>query len=138
MKSLFAALLVVFQLVIGTAALADQSSAGPTKWRGYIVDRQCAESVREDIDPVSFLRHHSKDCSLMPSCRRDGYSLYADGKWLDLDRKANGTVIQALKASKRKNGFYAEVIGKMQGKVVRVEKIAEVEEPAQNKSGEEK
>lgn len=142
MKSLCVALLLALQMVTGTAASADQSPAGPGKWRGYIVDRQCSESVREDTNPVPFLRRHSKDCSLMPSCARDGYSLYTDGKWIDLDKKASRTVIQAIKSSKRRSGFYAEVIGRVKGNVIQVDKIAEVEEPVQdalhNKTGEEK
>lgn len=136
MKRLFVVLVMAFA-AIGTAVLAEPVSE-ILKWRGYIIDRQCAESVREDSDPVPFLRHHNKDCALMPSCRRNGYSLYASGKWLDLDKKANGLIMQALKLSKRKNGFYAEVAGKMQGKVVKVEKITEIEEPSQTGSGEER
>jgi hypothetical protein len=136
MNRLFFALLLAVQVLAGSTALAAEQVA--SKWRGYIVDRQCADSVREDTDPIPFLRRHSKDCSLMPSCKRDGYSLYADGKWLDVDKDANAIVMHAIKSSKRKNGFYAEVLGEQQGKGVKVKKITEIDEPAENKPGDEK
>lgn len=100
-----------------------------TNWRGYIVDRQCADSVREDSDPRSFIQHHTKDCALMPNCRAKGYSLYADGKWFDFDKRGNQLAIQLLQRSKRKSGFYVDVTGSAQGKVLRVENIKEIAEP---------
>ncbi|MBS2002303.1 MAG: hypothetical protein JST44_12405 [Cyanobacteria bacterium SZAS LIN-5] len=71
----------------------------------------------------------------MPSCKRDGYSLYTDGQWLDLNKKSSTSVFQAIKASKRKKGFYAEVAGKVEDKLVTVEKVTEIEEPEQPAEG---
>lgn len=102
------------------------------KWQGYLVDRQCADSVREDSDPKTFIHHHTKDCALMPNCRAKGYSVYvtpAENKWLDLDKKGNELAVKLLKSSKRRSGFYVEITGTQQNKVLKTQTIKEIDEP---------
>ncbi|MBX9688621.1 MAG: hypothetical protein K2X27_18070 [Candidatus Obscuribacterales bacterium] len=118
-------LLAIFMLTGWT----DAFGAGQGKWQGYLVDRHCAESVREDSEPKVFLQHHTKDCALMPNCRARGYSLYANEKWFDFDKAGNQRAVKILQASKRKSGFFVAVIGTAQGKVLKVASIKEIEEP---------
>lgn len=125
-RIVFWGLLLFATLVFFSNRAFAQSAA---KWQGYVIDRQCAESVKEDSDPRSFIRQHSKDCSLMPTCRVLGYSLYCDRKWLDLDKKGNELTIKLLKASKKKNGIYVEVVGSAQDKVLKVQGMKEIDEP---------
>ena len=137
MNNLLIVFIVVLQMVAGSAARADTAAGAQLKLHGYIVDHQCAGSVQEDPDPTAFLEHHTKDCALMPSCKAEGYSLYANGKWFELDKRGSNLVIDALKASKRNNGFYAEVTGSMQGKVLKVQNVTEIQESQKTQSGKE-
>lgn len=90
------------------------------------MDRQCADSIRQDSDPIMFIKHHTKDCALMPNCRRKGYSLYVpDGKWYELDKKGNELAVKILTASKKKSGFYVRVTAVAQGKLLKVESMKE-------------
>lgn len=119
-----------FLFLSGTTAAF---SAALSTWQGYLVDRQCADSVREDSDPKVFIQHHTKDCALMPNCRAKGYSVYVastgNDKWLDLDKKGNDMAVKLLKATKRRSGFYVEVTGTRQDKMLKTQSIKEIDEP---------
>lgn len=103
---------------------------GVAKWQGYVIDKQCADSVREDSNPISFIQHHTRDCSLMSNCRALGYCLYSNGKWLDFDKKGNELAIKLLQASKKKSGVFSEATGILEGKVLKVQAMKEVAEPS--------
>lgn len=103
---------------------------------GYLVDKQCADSVRDDSDALDFIRHHTKDCSLMINCRRTGYSLYVKPDWYDLDKHGNKLAIKLLQNSRRKNGFYVDVEGSLKTGVLRVKSMKEIQEPAERNSPE--
>lgn len=112
---------------------ASSASAMPEPkgtFSGYLVDKQCADSVREDSDPVDFIKHHTKDCSLMINCRRKGYSLYVKPHWYDLDKHGNKLAIKLLQNSKRRNAFFVEVEGPAKAGVLRVKSMKEIPEPA--------
>lgn len=121
--------LVILLAVSLLGGWANVWAADKTKWRGYLVDRNCAESVKEDSNPESFLEHHTKDCALMPNCRAKGYVIYSDHQWLSLDKRGNGLAVSLLRASKRKSGFYVEVSGARKGDAVKVQSIKEINEP---------
>ncbi len=122
------ACLVIFG-VIQTPALSNTSG----KWQGYLVDRQCADSVRDDSDPRSFIQHHMKSCALMPNCKVLGYSIYTltrpKGTWFDLDKKGSELAFKLLKTSKRSNGFYVEVTGTQQNQTIKTLTLKEIDEP---------
>lgn len=131
---------VVLQVVAVLAAwlIGLHSWAGDqSNWQGYLIDRQCAESVREDSDPLAFVLHHKKDCALMPNCRAKGYSLFADGKWYDLDKRGNDLSVKLLKASKKTRAFFVQIQGTKQGNVLKVQSMKESEAP-KAKNGAEK
>jgi uncharacterized protein YxeA len=113
-------------------------AAGQKQWQGYLIDRQCAESVKGDSDSKAFVLHHTKDCALMPNCRATGYALFVDNKWYELDKRGNELAVKVLTASKKKRGFYVRVTGTAQGKVLKVESIKESEEPKPNNGAEKK
>lgn len=105
--------------------------------RGFLVDRQCADSVRHDADPVAFIKHHTKDCALMPNCRARGYCLYAGGKWLNLDARGNKLAIELIQKSKRKRGFFVEMTGRKEERQFVVQAMTEVAEESAARAGEE-
>ena len=120
-----------FLLMTG-ATVAPALSEAQTKWQGYLVDLGCADSVREDSDPTTFVQNHTKDCALMANCRAKGYSIYVTSpecKWFDLDKKGNELALKLLKASKRRIGFYVEVTGTQKKQVLKAQNILEIDEP---------
>lgn len=122
LQMILAALTVV---AVMTAAIGAEEQ----KWAGYLIDKQCAEAVREDPDPTAFVQRHNKDCALMPNCKKVGYSVYSSRKWFDLDREGDALAIKLLQTSKRQNGFYVEIVGSRSGKVLKVKTIREIAEP---------
>lgn len=119
--------LTAFFWIVAGSNLAYAAEA--SKWRGYLLDKMCADSVVEDSNPTSFIQHHTKDCALMRNCKAAGYGLYVKGKWFDLDKQGNQQAIKVLQASKKNSGFYVEIAGGLHGKVLQVQSIKEVEEP---------
>jgi hypothetical protein len=122
------------QLLLGTIPVLTAWSlhlevlgADQRQWYGYLSDRQCAESVRHDSAPKTFVLHHTKGCALMPNCRATGYTLFADDKFYDFDKQGNELAVKILRASKKKRGFYVRVTGTFQGKLLKVESMKESE-----------
>jgi hypothetical protein len=79
---------------------------------GYLVDRACAEGYKHETKNVDTLvQHHTSVCSLNPDCSEAGYSLYKDGKFLDLDTKSNALAKKYFQTSKRKEGHFVTITG---------------------------
>lgn len=118
-------------LLLGSVLSPSVRSDESSKWQGYLLDRECADSVREDSDPKTFIHYHTKDCALMANCRAKGYSIYtanaSGNKWFNLDKKGNELAVRLLKASKRRSGFYVEVIGTRENSVLKTQMIREID-----------
>src|SRR5258707_364211 len=104
------------------SCLAAQADIG--KRYGYIVDRQCADSVKQDSNAESFVANHTKDCSLM--CKNKGYNLYSGGKWLALDAQGNKLALEVLQKSKSERGLYVEAIGAVKDNILAVKSMREI------------
>lgn len=119
----------IASVMISIFALTLAANADDQKqnFRGYILDKKCADSVKDDNDPSAFIEHHTKDCALMRNCKKSGYRLYSKGNWFDLDKKGNELAIKTLEQSKRKNNFYVEVTGKSEGKSLQVISMKELD-----------
>lgn len=130
-------LMVLFAVAIWILSCgSDALAADKSQWQGYLLDRQCAEHVRDDSDPKTFILHHTKDCALMPNCRAKGYSLFVDGKWYEFDKRGNELAVKLLKDSKKKRGFYVCVTGVAQGKLLKVQSMKEWQESKPNNNAE--
>ena len=101
---------------------------------GYLIDRKCMASVLEDPHPEDFIKHHTKDCSLMANCKKQGYSIYTNRRWLTLDRHGNKLAISLLEKSTRRNSFYVRVFGTVVSDRLKVKTIEEIEAPLHNES----
>ena len=91
-------------------------------------------SVLEDPHPEDFIKHHTKDCSLMANCKKQGYSIYTNRRWLTLDRHGNKLAISLLEKSTRRNSFYVRVFGTVVSDRLKVKTIEEIEAPLHNES----
>lgn len=125
--------LLLASVALSAWVLCLPSSAGEKKtttFYGYLVDRKCSDSVREDPHPEGFIKHHTKDCSLMANCKRQGYALFMKSRWLDLDKQGNKKAIKLLESSKKNSGFYVRATGLIEGDLLKVQTLSETEEPS--------
>lgn len=129
-KEQFTTVVMLFSLLQpnGGEVLAE----GEKVWTGYLSDTKCSEAVKDDSDPSDFLKHHTKDCALMPNCKSAGYILYSKHEWLKFDDAGNKKAVELLKASKKKRGFFVEVRASREGNLLRTESIKEIAEPEKN------
>ena len=112
--------------VYGSAALAHSLHS----YSGYLLDKQCSDSVRQDSDPRDFIKHHTRDCCLMLNCQRKGYCLFTDGNWLTLDSTGNKLAVTTLRRSKKTSALYVRIQGVVSSGLLKVSSITEIEEPS--------
>ncbi|OGS43325.1 MAG: hypothetical protein A2539_10585 [Elusimicrobia bacterium RIFOXYD2_FULL_34_15] len=64
--------------------------------KGIIIDNLCAASNNENLP--AFIKTHTKECALMPSCQASGYSIYTqNGQLIKFDIGSNKKIIKFLK-----------------------------------------
>ncbi|MGZ6970430.1 MAG: hypothetical protein ACXVID_02060 [Thermoanaerobaculia bacterium] len=119
MKKFFA-VISVFALVALAAAPIAASDAKEQTWKDVsVTDHMCFDKVKDAPDK------HSKECLL--KCEKSGYGMIAgegkDKKFVEFDANGNKLTAEALKASKRTDGFKATVVGEMSGNVIKVKSI---------------
>lgn len=100
---------------------------------GYLLDKQCSDSVRQDGDPLDFIKHHTRDCCLMINCQRKGYCLFSNGVWLTLDSQGNKLAISTLRKSKKNSAIYVRVHGEAKKSLLAVKSVTEVDEPTSSR-----
>lgn len=110
--------------------------AAEQSFDGYLVDRKCSAAVLGDPHPEDFIKHHTKDCSLMANCKKQGYAIYITPRWLILDKHGNKLAIKLLEKSARRSGFYIRAKGSIEGDRLTVKTIEEIEEPRSEDSAE--
>jgi len=97
---------------------------------GYLIDRACAEGLKHESKNVdSLVQHHTTTCALSADCSEAGYSLYKDGKFVDLDSKGNVLAKTYFQTSKRKEGHYVNITGDMKRDVIAATDIKEAAPP---------
>lgn len=125
MKHLRSAASVAFALVL----LTQSAHSKEKKWKGYLIDRMCMKAVANSSDPLDFVYHHTKDCVLMPACKKKGFTLYLvkNKKWLRLSKKGNELAEKVISQSKRNSAFYVSVEGKLVKGILNVDAIKEIQ-----------
>ncbi len=114
---------VALVLALTTAAWAHS----PVKLTGYVVDVMCAADHTKDnpSDAAKFAAGHTKECALMPECVRQGYGIFADGKWYPFDDNGNKLAKAAFEKTSKKDNIKMTVEGKIHGDRLLVESITE-------------
>jgi len=74
----------------GFAAAAEKSMM----MEGYIIDTKCAADNKADLG--EFVKTHTKECAVLPSCAASGYNLYSEGKLWKFDKDSSGKVHEFL------------------------------------------
>src|SRR5579885_101968 len=113
---------VYLPALLAEIGVTTSAAAWAGSWSGYLVDNSCKKSLGTDTGKI---KAHPSSCSLMPACRSAGYSIFADGTWLTLDKNGNELAEKALESTKTKEGFYATVDGEREGDTIKVTKVSE-------------
>jgi N-acetyl-beta-hexosaminidase len=101
MKKIFA-----LSLVFGAMAFGES-------WTGTIVDTGCK---------TKDLASHTKKCVM--GCAKSGLGVVlSDGKFVKFDEAGNAKALEALKASTKETDLKAKVTGKLDGDMLKVEKV---------------
>lgn len=104
--------------------------AWASTFAGYLIDRSCSEGLKHETKNVDALvQHHTTICALSADCSEAGYSLYKDGKFIDLDAKGNVLAKTYFQTSKRKEGHYVNITGDMKRDVLAATDIKEAAPP---------
>lgn len=111
--------------VVAAPVYADKEQS----WHGYLIDSSCRASIEGDSNTLNFVKEQTRDCALMPACRKAGYAIYSNGKWFVFDAKGNALAVQYLLKTVREKAFYVSVLGTLRSQTIKVKAIAEVAEP---------
>ncbi len=105
--------LLLLVWLIGTGG--SQAKDDACTWRGYLIDRVCADSAKKEDTPSRAVKSHSNKC---PSMELKSYCFYSSDGWFDLDQRGNNLAGRLLKVCKRKHGCYVELTGSLTTQVL--------------------
>lgn len=88
MRKTFLVILVL--ALFGGLALAGDAMT----LKGDIIDNNCVDRAGDNVS--EFVKTHTKQCALMPSCVASGYSILADGKLHKFDQESNKKIEEFL------------------------------------------
>ncbi len=126
-------LLVVFSFgfaKVNTEKLDAKSSHIMT---GYLVDKMCAQKMTklDEAKATEKAMKHTKDCALEDMCKEDGYGLVSNGKFIKFDDNGDKLAVAYFEKSTKEKDFLVDVSGTMDGDVMKVESINDVQEKAE-------
>ena len=104
-------LLLTMMLSVGPLMAASESFENVP-----LVDVNCSKKVAADPDA------HTRECAL--KCAASGFGIVSnDSKFLRLDAAGNAQVVDALKASQKKDHLRVDVKGDVEGDTLKVSSI---------------
>lgn len=107
---------IVSLAVFGLCALPAFAGAAKNFKDVAVVDVNCSKKVAADPDS------HTRDCAL--KCQQSGYVIVTSEKQvLKLDANGNKQVVEALKASDKKDHLRADVSGDVKGDTLKLTSI---------------
>jgi hypothetical protein len=117
--------LVVFA---ASVSLAKGGSGDPVTLKGYVVDKHCIAHKSGDLSAKA--SGMARTCTLSKTCVASGLGLVSEGKWYPFDAKGSAKAAKVLEKAKEEKGTVVEVTGTMDGEVLTVSSIKEVEKGA--------
>jgi hypothetical protein len=110
-------------IALSLVVIAQESKT--TTLEGFLTDKDCATSkVAKASDPQAAAADHDKGCVI--GCADSGLGIYADGKFVEFDKKGAAQAKAVLEKSKKDKGAKFKVTGKVTGDKMVVDKIDEV------------
>lgn len=115
----------------GFTLSASSGGAVSSTVQGVLIDKECSLRAETRIvsDPHPHLEGgmlwaytHTRQCLLMPVCRRSGYGVftYETTKYLSFDAAGNQKALALIEASKKPDDMRVEVTGEIQGDKIKV------------------
>lgn len=115
-------------LSIFISLAASSAVASDSAWRGYLVDRLCADDAKTADKAKKLCETHTKECALDPNCVNSGYTVYSGSKFYIFDDKGNKLAKKLIESSKREDGgMPVEVKGALSGNTIAVSAIKEID-----------
>lgn len=127
-------ILVCFALGIGLVLGATGSAVASSTVQGVLIDKDC--SLKAETRIVSFpsphleggmlwAYTHTRQCLLMPYCRRSGYGVYTyeTTKYLSFDAAGNRKALALIESSKKPEDMRVEVTGEIEGDTMKVNSL---------------
>ena len=119
-------------VVLGCVTVSAISAAATSSTvQGVLIDKEC--SLRAETRIVSgptphleggmlWAYTHTRQCLLMPACRRSGYGVftYETTKFLSFDAAGNQKALALIEAFKKPDDMRVEVTGEIQGDKIKV------------------
>jgi hypothetical protein len=93
---------------------------------GTIIDNACATGHKDSL--ATFIKSHTKECTLMPACEASGYSIYTnDGKLHPFLHSNTAMIAEYLKV--KTHTLHAVVTAEIVGDSLKLEKIQSAKIP---------
>jgi hypothetical protein len=113
------------------ALIGTSVAAGSNTVQGVLIDKECSSRAETRVvsEPSPHLQGgmlwaytHTRQCLLMPDCRRSGYGIftYDTSKFLGFDAAGNQKALALIEASKKQEDMRIEVTGEIQGDKIKV------------------
>ncbi len=103
-------------LVLGSSLVF----AGEESKIGVLIDSMCGRGV-------VYVAHHTITCSLSEKCKKSGFGIFVDGKFVKFDASGNEKVVEILEKTRKRMNVLVEVKGEFKGDTMKVWEIREVE-----------
>ena len=94
--------------------------AGEERRIGVLIDSMCG-------DGAVYVAHHAVTCSLSEKCKKSGFGIFVDGKFLKVDVSGNEKAVEIFGKTRKHMNVLVEVKGEFQGDTVKVSEMREVE-----------
>jgi len=103
--------------------------SGSHNMTGYMLDKACGTKMAklDETKAMDKAKGHTKDCALNDACKSSGYGLMMKGKFVTFDEKGNKLASEYFDKTKKEKGFWVDVKGTMDGDVIKVESIKDVQ-----------
>ena len=103
--------------------------SGSHNMAGYMLDKACGTKMSklDEKKAMEKAKGHTKDCALQDACKASGYGIIMKGKFIGFDEKGNKLASEYFDKTKKEKGFWVNVVGTMDGDVIKVESIKDVQ-----------
>lgn len=118
----------LFALVVALSMVGTASAQDSVTLKGKIVDKACSGGLaKKDGAQATADAHSGSDgCAMKEGCKKSGHGVFAeDGKYYTFDAKGTELSIAALQKASKKSGAVFNVVGKVSGETIEVERITE-------------
>jgi uncharacterized protein YhbP (UPF0306 family) len=126
-------LLVVFSFGFAKVKTENVEVKSSQSVSGYLVDKMCGQKMTklDEAKATEKAMKHTKDCAIEDMCKEDGYGVVSNGKFIKFDENGDKLALAYFDKSKKDKDFMVDVEGTMDGDIMKVASINDVQEKAE-------